>query len=244
MSKINIILPANNKLSEISKCFVKIKKNSPEYFLENIARISLFGCFSYCIWALAQQEKMYHSREEIEQYIQFIIDNDSAVYFDFLNTKIQSEHLYDSYSNLILTLTKNINVNAFVSSNILKSYIKENYTHVNINTDNIIYLNSYCENCKECYDKKSEDKLNFEKALPYSCEKEVITFGESIKRNDFISQEKLQDLIIEGHTDFIIREQEKDKYEFIESCLYYLIKPEYQNIVRLKVLKSNIPNIV
>ena len=42
-----------------------------------------------------------------------------------------------------------------------------------------------------------------------------------------------------GYKDFIISAQNKDNYEFIESCLYYLIKNEYKNQVRLQILKEN-----
>lgn len=240
MNKINIILPTNNPLTEISKNFIKLKKTEPEYFYENIEKVSFFGCFPYCIWALAEQEKQYHSKEDIQYIVQFIVDNNSAIYLDFLNTQLKREHFYDSYSNLILSTVKEVEIHAFTSNKDLKKYINENYPYVDTNTEKIVQLNSYCDNCKECFEKKSNDKINFEKPQLYLCEREVNTFEESKNRDDFISNEKIKILAEQGITDFIIKEQTKDKYEFIESCLYYLIKPEYQNIVRLKVLKESV----
>lgn len=243
MDKINIILPTHNQLLEISKNFVILKKVEPELFYENIEKISLFGCFSYCIWALEQQEKQYRSKEDIQHFVQFIIDNNSAIYLDFLNTKLNKEHFYDSYSNLILSTIKEAKVYAFIANEDLKKYINEKYPYVDTNIEKITYLNSYCDNCKECYEKKSNDKINFEKPQLYLCEKEINTFEESKTKQDFISLNKIKELSAQSISDFIIREQTKDKYEFIESCLYYLIKPEYQNVARLKVLKGSIQNI-
>ena len=243
MNGINIILPTSNQLNEISNNFVKLKQIEPDLFYENIEKISLFGCFPYCIWSLEQQEKKYHSKEEIQHFIQFIIDNDSEIYLEFLNTQLNKEHFYDSYSNLILSTIKEAKVHAFIENKDLKNYINEKYPYVDTNTEKIIHLNSYCDNCKECYEKKSNDKINFEKPQLYTCEKEVKTFEESKTKQDFVSLEKIQELSAQGFTNFIIRGQTKDKYEFIESCLYYLIKPEHQNIARLKVLKGSIQNI-
>lgn len=239
MNNINIILPTDNNLLKISKSFVRLKNSNPDFFNNYILNLSLLGCFPYCIWSLSEQEKSYHSKEDIEYFYEFCLNNNASIYFEFSNTKLKKEHFYDNYTNLFLSLAKEGNFNVITENKELKKFIEEKYENINTNTENVLYLNSYCENCKKCHDKRSENKLNFERSLEINCKNKITSFEESQKLKTFISLEKIIELNEIGYKDFIISAQNKDNYEFIESCLYYLIKNEYKNQVRLQILKEN-----
>ena len=264
MNSINIILPTQQQLLNISKTFMIFWKISPEYFYDFISKISFKGSFPYCIWSCEEQDKIFRTKEEIISFLLFAKENNNAIYFDFSNTKLENLHFYDRYTNYFLSLTKDMETYAIVANLELGKYIKEHFPHIKLVDKNsifdiqiadkkstiqnyektIMYLNSYCNNCEVCINEKSIKKLNFEQINIIKCQNITDSFENSKTNEFFISLENLKEYVRKGIRNFIIKEQTFDKYEYIESCLYYLVKPEFHNIVRLKMLKTNHQNMI
>ena len=101
----------------------------------------------------------------------------------------------------------------------------------------IIYLNSYGPDKKEIADKKSKDILEFNSINYDSYPLEIATFEESKKLADFVSVEIMEKLAFGGIKNFIIKNNKNSYYEILESFIYYLIKPEYQDKIRLELIK-------
>lgn len=263
MPDINIIIDSLSNNRDIIQFLISRKKEEPEIFNDNILSISVMGTFPYCIWSSLSEQKTYTAREDIENDCKLFADNKISVFYDFQNTKLNQNHFYDKYSNLILSLSRENSVYAIVADNELANYLKQNYPEIKLVTsaikdsgDNydysvvylpdikptniekqIVYLNSYCDKCYQCIDIESENKLNFEKIISVDCPNIKKTFEETKNNKFFVSNSKIEELLQKGIKNFIISGTQ-DKYEMIESCLYYLIKPEYQNEVRLKAIKQ------
>ena len=269
MEKCNIIIPSLTENYVQIRKFEEIKNTTPEILNENIDKIYYAGRFPYCIWSDVPSELNYYSNEKIESILEFIKSIQSKIFYQYTNTQIETEHLYDTYSNLQISLVKDLEIYAFVEKKELAEYLKEKYPKIHlikmaesmdINTsmkfidykyylnnwekidknpnEYIMQLNSNSDLNKEKRDKLSTDIINFEREIKYQNYCKIQTFEESKKNELFVSNEKLKELTQKGIKHYIIDWVLEDKYEFIESIIYYMIKPEFQDRIRLRLIKT------
>lgn len=275
MKKYRIIISNFYKNLKTIKKLIDIKKKSPQVFNENISQIILLGSFPYCLWDYTNIKKEIVKNEELEEILNFIIDNNLKLIFDFSNVRLEEKHFSDTYNNHVLNLVSdlNIDISAVVYNYSLATYIKNKYPKskliksdiykdITINlpfeyclTDKItylenekdiiknlnkyiIYINSFCENKYDCSYYKSNNILNFETDFNYICKNEKQTFEECKKNNLFISLEEMMELQTKKDFIFAVKSNANNPHELLECYIYYLIKPEFHNEVRLSILKN------
>ena len=175
-----------------------------------------------------------------------------------VNSKLLEEYLREKYPNYhyILSTTKcerNIGV--------INQYCKEYDMVVSDYRDNRdfdflgqikdkskieLLINAYCSpNCKmrkEHYEYLSSDQLNFRRVSPmdkvFSCPTYNRGFYEALEFDTVIKNNELYSTYANlGFENFKIEGRSSSTYDVIESYVYYLVKPEYRDIVRLHLLK-------
>ena len=215
--------------SNIIKIIFDLKGKTPDILNQNIEKIGFVGNFPYCIWAKHNQTVEIYSYEKIEDELKHIADNNIMLFFEFDNTMLEEKHFYDTYMNMILKMAKDVDIYALVYNEKLSEFIKNKYEYiktVNIRdlAQNSIYTTDI-EKDIETLNKLSEDVLNFE--FPVN-KQETYTS---------LSLEDIEKYAQAGMKNFIIKMNTADKYEIVNSYINYLIKPEYKDEIRLKLLK-------
>ena len=229
MQKYNLIFLMEGTSSNIIKRILDLKEQMPMIFNENIEKIGFVGNFPYCIWAKHNKTVEIFSYEIIENELKYLADNNFVLFFEFDNTMLEEKHFYDTYMNMILKMAQNVDVYALVYNEKLAEFIKNKYEYiktVNIKdlARNYIYTTDM-EQDIETLNKMSEDVLNFE--FPMN-KQETYTS---------LSLEDIEKYAQEGIKNFIIKINDIDKYDMVNNYINYLIKPEYKDEVRLKLLK-------
>ncbi len=137
------------------------------------------------------------------------------------------------------TNKKNILIDSYYNKNIKIKKIKEKET-------TYINLNPFCKSDCELYHYHKQyignEQIHFCNNKPiFPCElKTNITFYDFQENKNFITLKKIQELRNEGINKFLIADRGSflnvnnnyNKYDIIESYLYYLIKPEFHMKVR------------
>lgn len=272
-NNINIILPSFYENYELNSLFIELFQESKTFFYDVINKLSVQGAFPYFLWAADKQNATFSTKEDIIAKTDYFLQKNISVYYDCTNTKLEHNHFYDSFCNLVLKHSNSKQTYIITNNNQLVNYIKLNYSDfkfveqqnikneeekniydyhlINFSNKNkeaffnneskdkyVIKLNSYCLNNCNCIDNLSIDKLNFEKQKTFECLNYAKTFNDIKKEDSFINIETMLSLSDNGFSQFIIENNTKDKYELLESYLYYLIKPNYIDEVRLTMLKK------
>ena len=229
MQKYNLIFSMEETSSNIIKIIFDLKGKTPDILNQNIEKIGFVGNFPYCIWAKHNQTVEIYSYEKIEDELKHIADNNIMLFFEFDNTMLEEKHFYDTYMNMILKMAKDVDIYALVYNEKLSEFIKNKYEYiktVNIRdlAQNSIYTTDI-EKDIETLNKMSEDVLNFE--FPMN-KQETYTS---------LSFEDIEKHAQEGIKSFIIKLNTEDKYETVNNYINYLIRPEYKDEIRLKLLK-------
>lgn len=109
-----------------------------------------------------------------------------------------------------------------------------------------LLINAYCSpDCKrrkEHYDYLSSDQLNFRRTSPmdkvFACPTYNRSFYEALELDSVIKNGELYSTYSNlGFENFKIEGRSNSIYDVIESYIYYLVKPEYKDQVRLFLLK-------
>ena len=126
------MLPGLAENSRINIDFIRLLKEHPEYFYDNINVGAVFGNFKFCSWdggrIFGEGAHLHSSKEEI-QMLQNIYNNELNVpmRFVFTNNSLTQEDCYDRFNNLVLELCENGQNEIVINSPILEKYIRENY---------------------------------------------------------------------------------------------------------------------
>ena len=272
MTKYNIIIDNTRFDMNLIWQIIEFRKEMPDMFRENIAKLSFYFMFPYSIWSKSKTERNYVPYENIESDLNRYEDNGCSLFFEFENTMIKPENFNEHYVNLILKTAKDKDVNAVVYNNELAKYIKEKYPYVKLvqseikreinpippydmnvvdaitynsakddiqNPKSIILaVNSFCNNSHSCANFLSSNKLNFSIEKPIQCIDKKHSFEEMRNNQLFISNEKMQEITNEGITNFLVKSNSDDRFQLLEMYLYYLIKPEHIDIMRLRFLRA------
>lgn len=181
--------------------------------------------------------------------------NDVIVYSPLLE-----EYIRDKYPNygIISSTTKRI-----IDDDALKDELEKCYKLVVIdynynNTDKLfespivdhagdieLLVNAYCrDNCSiRCnhYSDLSRQQIEFKENSDFPmCENIVDDFYTIMKtRKSFITVEDLYGKYADaGYQHFKIEGRTNNNFDVLESYIYYMIKPEYQNEIRLQILRG------
>ncbi len=247
MEKYNIIFPMELTSFYIIRRIINLKEEKPEIFNDSINKIGFIGNIPYCIWSARNQSIEIYSYERIENDFKYISDNNLILILEFDNTKLEEKHFIDTYMNMVLMLAKDVDIYAIIYNEKLAEYVKNKYPYVKtvrMDSKDVIPPFDYCltyskeetapnyiyttdiQRDIETLNRMSEDVLNFEiiKQPAEKCDIEL----------DIEDIEKLSKSGIES---FIIKVSPEDKYDMVNAYIKYLIKNDYQNEVRLNLLK-------
>lgn len=106
-----------------------------------------------------------------------------------------------------------------------------------------LIVNHYCQdNCpmrKQHYDTVGRSQLEFSEMVFPACENIGRDFYEIMKNRSFISTEEIFGRYHDkGFVHFKLDGRGFNKYKVLESFVYYLVKPEYRDKVRMALLKE------
>lgn len=106
-----------------------------------------------------------------------------------------------------------------------------------------LLINAYCNpDCKRRYDhynKISNNQLNFTQAEPFLCEIYQKDFYEILANKTVIKVDDIYNKYVNmGFSNFKIEGRTLHSMDIIESYVYYLVKPEFKDLVRCKLVKQ------
>lgn len=106
----------------------------------------------------------------------------------------------------------------------------------------ILAVNSFCKNSYRCTNLLSNNKLNYGIDRPINCADRLRTFSQMQKNDLFISKEEINKINDDGIQHFLIKTNCDDRFEILETYLYYMIKPEFIESARLRIIKACFTN--
>ncbi len=106
----------------------------------------------------------------------------------------------------------------------------------------ILEVNSFCKNLYRCSNILSNSKLNYSIERPVNCSDKIRTFEDMKKSELFISIDEINKINDEGVENFLVKTNCEERFEVLEALLYYLIKPEYIDRIRLRLIKAAVGN--
>lgn len=127
--QINYMIPGLYENYFLNREFLDIFKNHKECFYDGATIRAVYGNFQYSIWDGGRVFQKYNhaSLEEIEEISSFYKEEKIPIRLIFTNTKIEKEHCYDRFNNLVLQVCENEFNEIVVNSPILEDYIRTNY---------------------------------------------------------------------------------------------------------------------
>lgn len=126
---INFYLPNfyEQNFKTINTFFIKNIKENPIWFYDNIQIGAVYGTFPGNIWNGGRIMLGDVSINEICNTISHYYDLNTPIRFTYTNALIEEQHLYDNYANIITSLAENGKNEILVNSNILESYLRNEY---------------------------------------------------------------------------------------------------------------------
>jgi hypothetical protein len=153
-----------------------------------------------------------------------------------------ANYLKEQYPNITLvesSINKSIKINnPFEMCMIDYRTLRQCKNEITEKEKYIVMLNSFCDNTYRCVNLTSNSHLNYEIERPLHCVHRVDKFLDSKMNNNFISIENLQNLVEDGFVHFFVKSDIPNRFEKIETYVYYLIKPEFQDVVKLELVKE------
>ena len=128
-NQINYMIPGLYEHYLLNKEFLEILKENRHCFYEGTTIRAVYGNFQYSIWDGGRVFSKYHhaTLEEIEEVSSFYKKEKIPIRLIFTNTKIEKEHCYDRFNNLVLQVCEDELNEIVVNSPILEDYIRTNY---------------------------------------------------------------------------------------------------------------------
>ena len=175
---INFNLPGLYEHFELNSFFLHYYTIHPEYFNPGVKIASVFGNFPYCTWD-GGRNFIYYDQVTKEKIID--VKNMYNSYhvnprFVFTNPVLEERDLHDRFCNTILNLFPEDNNEIVVNSELLKTYLQENYPNFK--------LISSTTKCITNLDKALEEIANpdyYQVCIDYNLNKNI-EFLESIPK--------------------------------------------------------------
>ncbi len=171
-----------------NEIFYELYKNLPQCFYNDFSFDAFYGNFQYCIWDGGRffQEYKHSTIEDIQKAMQlYNYKMNVPMRFIFTNTKIEPQHCYDRFCNLITEMCENSMNEIVVNSPVLEDYLRKNYPKYKI-----ISSTTKCLSNKEDLVKELHSEKYFRVCLDYNLN----------QQKDFLKN---------------LNEEEKDKCEFL-----------------------------
>lgn len=148
-------LPSFTTHFSLNRLMIETLRDHPEYFIDGLEIASVFGCFEGSIWNGGRGVGGKFDRGMTEFVIKTFDELGVPLRFTFTNPMLAEEHLSDKNCNEILKMADNGINQVIVMSDMLESYIRENYPNYKITSST----------CKEIRDM---DGVNAELEKPYN----------------------------------------------------------------------------
>lgn len=148
-------LPSFTTHFSLNRLMIETLRDHPEYFIDGLEIASVFGCFEGSTWNGGRGVGGKFDPRMTEFVIKTFGELGVPLRFTFTNPLLTEEHLSDKNCNEILKMADNGLNQVIVMSDMLESYIRENYPNYKITSST----------CKEIRDM---DGVNAELAKPYS----------------------------------------------------------------------------
>lgn len=152
-----------------------------------------------------------------------------------------AKYIKENYPDIKLVqseIQRNTMIEAPYEFNVI-DYIsyKNNKDKLQNKSSYILAVNSFCKNLYRCANLLSNNKLNYNIDRPIRCADRVQSFNEMQKNELFVSVDEINKINNEGIENFFVKANSDDRFEILETYLYYLIKPEYRDSLRLGLIK-------
>lgn len=128
------VLPGFYELFDLNQKLVIAFKEHNEWFQDNTEIECFFGNFQFCAWDGGRIFGGYKRafKEDIIRIKDFFNSNNVPLRLVFTNPMLEEKHLLDPYCNQILYLLNDGFNQVLVNSDLLKKYIKTNYSNFKI----------------------------------------------------------------------------------------------------------------
>ena len=157
-----------------------------------------------------------------------------------------AKYIKENYPEIKLVqseIQRNVYIEAPYDFNVI-DYIsyKNNKDKFQNKSSYILTVNSFCKNLYRCANLLSNIKLNYNIDRPIRCADRVQAFSEMQKNELFVSMEEINKINDSGIENFFVKANSDDRFEILETYIYYLIKPEFRDSIRLRLIKSCFTN--
>lgn len=174
------------------------------------------------------------------------------------NSPILEKYLREKYGNnyrYISSTTKRLNNKEQQKEELQKDYYlvvidydhndDDEYLRQLENKDKVEILcnavcNPKCPNRTKHYKSISECQINFDPDGLFTCPDDKNTFYQIVKSPKFVSVERIEELTAMGFKNFKLEGRTADELDLIDILVYYLIKDEWQGLVRHDMQMSSL----
>lgn len=111
----------------VNQIIINLMKEYPDNFRDGYCIGSVYGTFPGAIWNGGRHVHGISSKREMEQIIATFNRFNVPVRFTWTNSLIETDHIHDTYCNLIMDIANNGKNQVLVNSQILEDYLREKY---------------------------------------------------------------------------------------------------------------------
>ena len=128
-SKTIFHLPGVFVFSAFYREFLKLYRQMPEAFMENMEIGSIYGAPAHCIWNGGRFMYNEAPKQVLLIIKEFMKEANIPVRLTFTNSLIEDKHLQDTYCNLIADIFNETPNEILCNSDILEDYLRKTYTN-------------------------------------------------------------------------------------------------------------------
>lgn len=282
-------LPGIDEFKKLNIWFLELYRAERICFFDDVIIDNIYGSVPGVIWNGGRNSPIYPlAIREIQELFDTYKEYGVKLRFTFTNALLSTKELSDKYANEVLGLIAKNNGEITIKSDLLKSYIRENYSDIvmvssttkcildleELNNElsedyKLVVLDfrknadfdflkkikkphkiellvnedcfSGCTQRERHYRDISENILLYDRMpdTEYYCPGKCKDLYDSFKQETTIKADDLYGKYYNmGFCHAKLRGRRSDYYDVLESYIYYLIKPQYRDRIRLRALKS------
>lgn len=137
MNKARFMIPGMYEHAELNLRFLRLLRDHPEYFYDNVEVYAAYGNFQFCIFDGGRVFTDYRhtTKEEIEQIVKQYNQLGVPVRLIFTNPVIEEKHFQNRFGQVVLNICHqnffNVTNEIVVNNEKLESYLRERYPNFN-----------------------------------------------------------------------------------------------------------------